>query len=126
MYVLFLLLLLQMVCATACEVGCAIAECPNLSMDDSPIVPEVPPNYMDSDSIPTYLVVCRYAPGFDSEEPVYKHRPYWKGWPCTKCPKGFNLCDEVPSTRPMTGYAPLIDSVAGAEEMPPTIRGLCC
>lgn len=109
-----------MVCSTACEVGCAIAACP----DDSPKVPYIPdPSYSDAKDSSTFLVVCRYGPGFDSEEPIYKLRPYWKGRPCSKCPKGFDNCD-VP------GYyapAPSMDSsVVGGEQIPPPVGGLCC
>ena len=113
-----------MVCSTACEVGCAVAACPNLS-PDVPYIPDMPNSPSLSDPKGSnFLVVCKYGPGFDSEEPVYKIRPYWKGRPCTKCPKGFDRCylpdNYAPAQSMDTGL------VAGEQMPPPPPGGLCC
>lgn len=111
-----------MSCSTACEVGCAIAECPNLTPDDYHFLLNFVGGERDVERT-TYLVVCNYGPGF--EEPIWKFRPYKKGTPCSKCPPGLPVCDSV-STIPNIYHTSLMgDYVVGAEEET-SIPGLCC
>lgn len=112
-----------MVWAKSCEVGCAIAECPNLYgyiyypyflaalslLENSPDPP-----------IP-HLVVCNFGPGL-SDDHLYHIRPYKKGLPCYHCPEAYPLCD-----RTHYGYyTPLGSQPTTDEDVESYLTGLCC
>ena len=89
---------LQLVNAKTCEVGCAIANCPNVHSYN--YYHHYQLAYNNGESGPTdYLVVCYYGPAFSEDYHTYLHklRPYLIGSPCTKCPEEFPLCDNEPA-----------------------------
>ena len=104
--------------ASTCEVGCAIAECPGLSVQDSYSYYY---NYYASHyGVPgsTYLVVCNYGPGYPVENLSYTSllhllRPYKAGPTCKFCPEDYPLCDS-----PLSGQA--------TGEQGIVTGGLCC
>ena len=101
-----------MVYATACEVGCALAECPYLPPKDVAYFQSfaMDKNGLDVENPDTFLVVCNYGPGL-SENNIYKLRPYYQGRPCSRCPEEYSSCD---------------DGAVGGQQGPRPDSGLCC
>ena len=89
-------LISQMVWSKTCEVGCAIAECPNLNVSSYyENFLSTYGHYYDVElNDTTFLVICNYGPGY-TDEIAHRSRPYWKGYPCTKCPYEYPLCDHT-------------------------------
>ena len=100
-----------MVCATVCEVGCAIADCPNLATDKYSYYQHFAKDKagLNVESSDTFLVVCNYSPAL-AENNLYKIRPYYKGQPCSRCPDEYDECDA---------------GVTGDQQVGPD-SGLCC
>ena len=77
--------LLQAAWARTCEVGCAIAFCPKLPLDNFGAY--LYSIHIYGSGIP-YLVVCSYGPG----NPDTSQPPYIKGDSCDQCPDQYPLC----------------------------------
>ena len=93
-----------------CQVGCAIAACHYLSLDDfSSYLNYIGVN-SDEVSGTRYLVVCNYGPG----NPDNTLPPYTDGSSCSACPAEYPLCYEVKEP----------DDVGG-DEYDDEMRGLC-
>ena len=119
----------QMVQATQCEVGCAVAECPDLDIPPTDdyyyFLNLLSDDYSDvaMDTTP-YLVVCKYGPSYSESLRVTHQPPYKEGKPCSQCPHQYPLCTR---TQPY-GYNTSLDrgekAQGNSEER--FTPGLCC
>ena len=119
----------QMVQATQCEVGCALAECPDLDIPPTDdyyyFLNLLSDDYSDvaMDTTP-YLVVCKYGPSYSESLRVTHRPPYKEGKPCSQCPRQYPLCNRTQHY----GYNTSLDGGEKAqgnseERFTP---GLCC
>ena len=101
----------QLVNAKTCEVGCAIAHCPDVHSYS------YYHHYLAHNGghpgANNLLVICYYGPGYSEDYHTYLHklRPYLIGPPCSRCPEQYSECD-APSR--------------GAVGSQSTTAGLCC
>ena len=115
-----------MVWAGACEVGCAIVECPSLS--DLYYYHYIYNPFSEEEYPETaYLMVCVYGPGYPTE--IYNNRPYTPGEPCSECPDQYSECDDDHYQRSQPQYYndiiwPVTGAGLGIDDTQP--GGLCC
>ena len=117
-------IIMQMVWADACEVGCAIVNCPSLSdlyyyhFLYDPFSDEVTPGT-------AYVMVCVYGPGYPSD--IYNRPPYISGAPCSSCPDQFSQCEESTYHSSPPQYArDYLPAAIGAGLEDAALGGLCC
>ena len=120
-----------MVWAEACEVGCAIVNCPSLS--DLYYYHFLYNPFSDDDNganpATAYVMVCVYGPSFPSD--IYNRPPYVHGTACSQCPNQFSECEENSYYPPRQyvlqhylQYRHQQATGAGLEDV--NLGGLCC
>ena len=119
-----------MVWAKACEVGCAVARCPNLLSYYNQYWSHYAADRGSEDDGNLYYLVCYYGgPGYP-EVPsniIYRRPPYHRGRSCSYCPDEYPLCYSPYYYQPPNDNETDTDLAVGTGvDAGNTIGGLCC
>ena len=113
-----------MVWADACEVGCAIVNCPSLSNLYYYHFLYNPFSDDYTNPATAYVMVCVYGPGYPSD--IYNQPPYIHGPPCTQCPDQFLECEESTYHNSPPQYVQNYLLQATGAGLEGALGGLCC